>query len=170
MLSHFPVSPLQAPYPLFPPLYRGLSHLLSHSCHSGLVFSYPGSSNIHRTKAFPFQWCQKSQSSATYPARAMGNPCVLFGWWFSPWEFGAGSLGALVGWYCFSSYEVANPFSFYSPCPNFSIRVPDLSPMLGCEYLPLCWSGSDRASPGIAISGSCQLALLGISNSVWVWC
>ena len=21
-----------------------------------------------------------------YPAGAMGTPCVLFGWWFSPWE------------------------------------------------------------------------------------
>jgi hypothetical protein len=26
-----------------------------------------------------------------------GPPCVLFGWWFSPWELWAGGL---VGWYC----------------------------------------------------------------------
>ena len=140
MLSHFPVSPPQAPYPLFPPLYRGLSHLLSHSCHSGLVFSYPGSSNIHRTKAFPFQWCQKSQSSATYPARAMGNPCVLFGWWFSPWEHwevwlvdiavlpmrlqipSAPTVLALTSPLGSSHSVHCLAVSICSPCPNFLIE------------------------------------------------
>jgi hypothetical protein len=34
----------------------------------------------------------------------------------------------------------------------------------------LYWSGSGRASQETATSGSCQQALLGISNSVWVWC
>jgi hypothetical protein len=93
--------------------------------------------------------------------------CVLFGWWFSP------SLGALGGtscWYCCSSYGVANPFSSFSPFSNPSIGDPVLSPMDGCEYPPLYLSGTGRASQETAISGSCQQALLGIHNSVWVWC
>ena len=38
-------------------------------------------------------------------------PCVLFIWWFDPWEL-CGS------WYCCSSYTVAKPFSFFSPSLN----------------------------------------------------
>ena len=67
-----------------------------------------------------------------------------------------------------SSGFVANPFSSFSPCPNFSIEVPTLSPMLGCVHPHLYWSGSGRASQDTAIPGSCQQALLCISNSVWV--
>jgi hypothetical protein len=53
-----------------------------------------------------------------------------------------------------------------------------LSPPLGslisvqwfrCEHLYLYWLGSGRASQETAISNSWQQALLGISNSVWVW-
>jgi hypothetical protein len=47
--------------------------------------------------------------------------------------------------------------------------VPVLSPMVGCEYPHLCWSGSGSASKEITISGSCQQAFLGINNSVWIW-
>jgi hypothetical protein len=42
--------------------------------------------------------------------------------------------------------------------------------MFGCGHPHLYWSGSGRASWGTAISGFCQQVLLGISNSVWVWC
>ena len=42
--------------------------------------------------------------------------------------------------------------------------------MIGCEYLHLYWSGASRTSQGTAIPGSCQQVLLGISNSVGVWC
>jgi hypothetical protein len=48
------------------------------------------------------------------------------------------------------------------------IGDPVLSPMVGCEHLPLYLSGSGRASKKTAISGSCH-ALLGIYNSVCVW-
>ena len=80
-----------------------------------------------------------------------------------------GALGDPIVRYC-SSYEVANSFSSYSPCPNFSIGVPTLSPMFESVHLHLYWSGSGRASQGTTILGSCQQALLGISNNVWVWC
>ena len=40
-------------------------------------------------------------------------PCVLCGWWFSPW----GLWGGLVSWYCCFSYGVTNPFSSFNPRP-----------------------------------------------------
>jgi hypothetical protein len=58
----------------------------THSCLSTPVFPSPGSSSLHRTNGLLSQWCQMRPSSATYPAGAMGTPCVLFGWWFSSWE------------------------------------------------------------------------------------
>ena len=63
-------------------------------------------------------------------------PCVIFGWWFSPWEL----WGDLVGWYCCSSYGVANHFSSFSPFSNSSIVNSMLSPMVGCEHPPLSQS------------------------------
>jgi hypothetical protein len=41
--------------------------------------------------------------------------------------------------------------------------------MDGCEDSLLYLSGTGRASQETALSGSCQLALVGILNSVWVW-
>jgi hypothetical protein len=83
-------------------------------------------------------------------------PFVLFRWLFSPWELCRVGWG-LVGWYCCSSYVVANSFSSFSPF---------LTPLLGTLYsvpwldvsIRLC----SRASQKTAISGSCQHALLGI--------
>jgi hypothetical protein len=92
-------------------------------------------------------------------------PCILLGWWFSPWEL----WGSLVGWYCCSSYGVANPFSSFSPFSNSFIGDPMLSPMVVYENPPLYLSVSDRASQETALSDSCQHALLGIHNSVCVW-
>jgi hypothetical protein len=43
-----------------------------------------------------------------------------------------------------------------------------LSPMVGCENLPLNLCGSGRASQETVISGSYQEAILGIHNYVWV--
>jgi hypothetical protein len=45
-----------------------------------------------------------------------------------------------------------------------------VSPITGWEHPHLCWSGSDTASQGTVIPGSCQPVLLGISTIVWVWC
>jgi hypothetical protein len=55
--------------------------------------------------------------------------------------------------------------------PFFSsfIGDPVLSPMDGCEHSFLYLLGTGRASQETAISGSCQLALVSIHNSVWVW-
>jgi hypothetical protein len=107
-------------------------------------------------------------SSATWSAGTMGSPCILFGLWVSPWEVLRG--GGLISWYCYSSYGAANPFSFFRPCPNFSIGIPVLNPMFGYEHLLLYWSGYGWALQETATPGPSQQALLGISNSVWVWC
>ena len=57
MLSPFLVSPPQAPHSLLPSpaSMRVLPHVPTHSCLSGLVFPYPGSSSLHRTKGLPSQ-------------------------------------------------------------------------------------------------------------------
>ena len=64
---------------------------------------------------------------------------------------------------------VANPFSSFSLFPVSSTGDPVFSLMVGCKHLPLSLSGSSRTSQETAISGSCQQALLGFSNSVWAW-
>ena len=48
------------------------------------------------------------------------------------------------------------PSSSFSPFSNSSIEDTMLSPMVGCEHLPLYLSGSGRASQETTISGSCQ--------------
>jgi hypothetical protein len=92
-------------------------------------------------------------------------PCVLFGWWFSPWEL----WGVLVGSYCSSSYRAANPFSFLGTFSSSSIGYSLFSPMVGCELPPQYLSGTGRPSQETAKSGSCQQALVGFHNNVRVW-
>jgi hypothetical protein len=45
---------------------------------------------------------------------------------------------------------------------------PVLSPIFGQEHPPLYLSGTGRASQETVISGSCQQALFGIDNNVWI--
>jgi hypothetical protein len=67
-------------------------------------------------------------------------------------------------------YGVANPFSSFSPFSNSSPGDLMLRPMVAYNHsAPYVW-GPGRASQEAAISGSCQQALLGIHNGVWVWC
>ena len=84
-----------SPHLLLPPpaFMRVLPHPPTYSCLSDLTFPYPESSSLQRTKGLPSQSCHIRQSSATYPAGAMGTPCRLFDRWFSPWEL----LGGVVG-------------------------------------------------------------------------
>ena len=65
-----------------------------------------------------------------------------------------GSSGVRSGWLILLYfYGFANPFGSYSPCPNFSIGFPMLSPMFGCTHPYLYLPGSGRASQGIATPG-----------------
>jgi hypothetical protein len=89
-----------------------------------------------------------------------GSPSVYFGWWFSPWEL----------WAIWLVDAVVLPMELQTPStPSVLALTPPLGPLTqsGCMHLHLCWSGSGRASQGTAITGSCQQALLGISDSVW---
>jgi hypothetical protein len=61
-----------------------------------------------------------------------------------------------------------------SSAPSVSSPTPpsgnsEVSPMVGCELLPLYLSGSAGASQETAISGFHQQALPGIHLNVWVW-
>jgi hypothetical protein len=48
------------------------------------------------------------------------------------------------------------------------MKMKVISPMDGCEHPLLYLSSTGRASQETALSGSCQQALVGICNSVWV--
>ena len=165
MLINSQFSLQKLPIPTPPPFLWRCSPT-HHSCLTALAFPYAGASSLHQTKGLASHWCQIRPSSATYAAGATGLSMVFFVWWFSPWEL----WGGLVDWYCCSSYGVANPFRSFSPSPNPSIGVTVLSPMVDCKHPHMYWSGSGRSSQETSISGSCQEALRGISNSVWVWC
>ena len=69
---------------------------------------------------------------------AWTSPCMPFGWWLDIWEL----PGFRVSWYCWSSYGFAILFNSLYPSPNSSIRVTDISPMLGCKYLHLSQSAA----------------------------
>jgi hypothetical protein len=77
---------------------------------------------------------------ATYAA---GDIFVLFGWWISPRKLWV--VGLVVCYSC-SSYGLPNSFSSFSPFSNSSIWDPVLTPMVGCEHLPLYLPGTGRAS------------------------
>ena len=48
--------------------------------------------------------------------------------------------GSLVGWYCYSSYGLANSFRFFNPFSNAFIWGP-ISSMVGYKYLPFFMGG-----------------------------
>jgi hypothetical protein len=91
-------------------------------------------------------------------------PCILFGWWFSPWVLLQVWLVCIVvlpmG---LQTSQLLQSFS------NSSIKVTMRNLMVGCKHPHLYWSGSGRSSQETDISSSCQQALLGMSNSVLVW-
>jgi len=69
-----------------------------------------------------------------------------------------------------SPYYLPYSYWIYRKNPTFfEVRDICAQSMVGWEHPPLYLSGTDRASQETAISGSCQQALVGIHNSVWVW-
>lgn len=89
--------------------------------------------------------------------------CTFFLGGFAPEIFGGSSW--LILFFC----GVANPFiSFRPSLQSSSIEVAMLSMMVVPEHSYLYWLGSVRVFQEIAISVSCYLVLLGISNSKWV--
>ena len=83
-----------------------------------------------------------------------------------------GALGVLVGSYCCSSYDAANPFSYLGPFSSSSIGNPVLSSMAGRECPPLYLSCTSRTSQVTAISRSSQhfwasIIVSGFCNCMW---
>jgi hypothetical protein len=115
-----------------------------------------------RQRASPFTDVPQGHPLLHMKLKPWVPPCVLFGWWFSPWEL----WGVLVGSHCCSSYGAANPFSSLGHFSSSSIGDPLLSPMDGYEPPLLYFSGTGRDSQETAISVSSQQALVGIHNSV----
>jgi hypothetical protein len=141
-LNYFIYIPNVAPFPL--PFASEM--VLPTPTHSHLTPSaspFPGASSFYRIKHIPSHWGQMRQSSVTYVPGATNQP--MYALWLVAQSLGA--LKGLVSWSCCSSYTVAIPFSSFSPSPEFSIGVPDLSPMVGCKYLHLSQPAAGRASP-----------------------
>jgi hypothetical protein len=66
MLSSFPFSPLQIPYPISPfPFYEGVPPSI-HSHLTTLPFPDTGAASLHRTKGLLSHCCLIGQSSASY--------------------------------------------------------------------------------------------------------
>jgi hypothetical protein len=162
------------PLPCFPsakPIPRPgsmtvISYQLIHSCLTTLAFPCTGGLSIHRTKDLPSYCCLIRHIPLIHmQLESWVPPCVLFGWWFSFWEPWGIQLVDIVVF----------PIGLQSPSATSALLlillfgVPVLNQMVGCKYPYLCWSDSGRASQGTAIPGSYTQALLGISNSVWVW-
>ena len=80
-----------------------------------------------------------------------------------------GALGVLVSLHSCSTYGAVNPVVSMGPFSSSYIGDPVLHPMDGCKHPLLYLSGTGRASQETAISGSCQQALVGICNRVWIW-
>jgi hypothetical protein len=77
-------------------------------------------------------------------------PCVLFGWWFSPWElWGVWFVDIAV-----PPMGPQTPSASSVPSPTPPSGTPVLSPMVGFGHVPLYLSGSGRTSQETAISGS----------------
>jgi hypothetical protein len=177
MISHFLVTPPQSP--IASPLCRlPLGGCTStHLPISSSRLSHPPKLE-HQVSLHP-HWYQIRPFSAKCVSEVLTLSLYKLWWWFSQELCNNNSCDLCiylftkicgpVSWYC-SFYGVAIPLSSFSSSSSSSIWVLGLNPMFGCEYLHLYWSGASRTSQGPVISSSYQQALLGISNSVEVWC
>jgi hypothetical protein len=109
MLSLFPISPPEIPYPI--PLLHGSIRVLpppTHSLLTALTFPYTGPSSCPPIDA------RKGHPLLHMWQKPLVPPCVLLVLLVGPWEL----WGVLFGSYCCSSHGVATPFSSFSPIAN----------------------------------------------------
>jgi hypothetical protein len=162
MLSSFLVSPPWTPHPKFLPFAskRVLpppTHPPTHSCLIPVAVPFSRASKLHRTKCLPSHWL--SSPLLHMCQEPWTGPCILFGWWFSPWELWGVRLILFFLW-------DGSPSALH----QLFHGVLGLSPVVAKgDYLHLSWSGAGRASQRTAIPGSCLQAHLGTNNSVGVW-
>ena len=142
-----------------------LPHPPNHSSLPTLSVPCTGALSLHRTKGLSSHRCATRPSFATYVATYGLLHCTMVVG-LVPGSSGGRRSGWLILlfflWGC-------NPFSSVSPFSNSSTGNPMISPIVGCEHPLLYLSASGRASRETNIPNSCQQALLGNCNSVWVW-
>jgi hypothetical protein len=80
------------------------------------------------------------------------------------------STGELAISYCRSSYRAADPFISLGMFSSSFLWGPVFHQIDDCEHPLLYLPGTGIATQEIAISGCCQQNLVGLYNSVWVWC
>jgi hypothetical protein len=104
VLSHLLVSPLEPSSPTHSPIYPATpTSLTGHSPTLGyLAFTGPSAS--------PPIDARKCQLMLYMQPKPLFPICVIFSCSFSPWDL-LGGGGGMVGWYCCSSYEAANPLA-----------------------------------------------------------
>jgi hypothetical protein len=154
LLSWFPL--WNAPFPL---LLWGCSHLTL------LAFPYTEESGLPWPRASPPIDARQRHPLVHVQLDPWVPPCISFSWWFSPWElYWVWSVDIVLP----MGLQTSSALSVLSLTPP--LGNPMLSPMVGSKHPPLYLSGSGRASQETAIMGSSQQALLGLSNTVWVWC
>jgi len=154
MLSHFPFPPLEplSQNPHITSIRWSPSHkpLLPHCL--GIPLHTLGESNFHKVKGLSSHWCLLDMLLEPW-----FTPCVLFGWWFSPWEL-----------CCVWLVNIVLPIGLQTP------SVPSLGTPFPVQWLtariPLCICQALTASQETAISCSCYHAPPSIPNSGWVWC
>jgi hypothetical protein len=136
--TQFPLHKPPSPFPS-PCLYEG--------------FPPPAHPLLPQHPNIPLPWVIESPQDQGPPLPLMSDMVILC--YISSWSHGSPTLvGGLVtgstgesGWLILLFFLWGfNPFSSYSPCPNFSTGVPTLSPMFSYVHLHLYWSGSARAS------------------------
>jgi hypothetical protein len=108
---YYPVSRNILSHPPSSWFYESVPLHATLSCLPALTYAYTRALRIHMTKGLFSHWCPTSPSSATYMDRVM-DPSM-----YAPWLV-VQTIGALVGWYCCSSYGVANPFNPFNHFSN----------------------------------------------------
>ena len=162
MLSPFLVSLPQMPYPFYPLhcLYEGAPSptnplLLQHPSiplHWGIKPSQyqGGSPSIDDWQGHPLLHMQ---------LEPWVPPCVIFGWWFSPWEFWEVWLVNIV--VLSMGLQIPSAPSVFPPTPPLG-SLSLVWCLAACIHICIA---QVLAEP-LRVPGSCQQALLSISNSV----
>jgi hypothetical protein len=127
--SQFPLHKPPIPASFSMPLLR---------CFSSLVFPYFGSSSVHRTKVMP-------DKSVLYYISSWSHGYSLCTLWLvvCPWELWGGVW--LVDIFVLPM-KLQTPSAPTVLALTSPIWIPALSPMIGCIYPHLYWSGSGRVS------------------------
>ena len=118
----FQVSPPETPYPIVPPLLLWQCSFIYSATLSCLLWHFPalGHQAFPGLKASSPIDAQQGHPLLHMRLKPWVTPCVLSGWWFSPWElWGEGGLVSR----CSSSYGIANPFSSFTPKQDLQFNL-----------------------------------------------